>query len=299
MTGAAIPPPDRILLRGVRARGFHGVFDEERATGQEFVVDLDLEVSDLQRAAERDDLALTLDYGAVAVAVVEVIEGPPVDLIETLAVRIAQRCLAFPSVRSVTVTVHKPGAPIPVPFEDVAVQVTRSAMTRAVLGLGANLGDAREALRGAVSGLARAGQVEVLAVSGLWRTSPVGGPQQPDYLNAVVLVATALAPAELLDVARGLEAAADRVREVRWGPRTLDVDVLDVAGFRSDEPALTVPHPRAHQRAFVLAPWAQVDPGWVLQPAGLPARTVAQWRAEVADDPAQAVSLADGGPWWR
>jgi 7,8-dihydroneopterin aldolase/epimerase/oxygenase len=126
VTGTGAGQPDRVLLRGVRARGFHGVFDEERATGQEFVVDLDLEVGDLQGAAERDDLALTVDYGAVAMAVVEIIEGPAVDLIETLAVRIARRCLVFPPVLSATVTVHKPGAPIPVPFEDVAVQVTRS-----------------------------------------------------------------------------------------------------------------------------------------------------------------------------
>jgi 2-amino-4-hydroxy-6-hydroxymethyldihydropteridine diphosphokinase len=172
-------------------------------------------------------------------------------------------------------------------------------MTRAVLGLGANLGDAREALRRAVSGLVRAGQLEVLAVSGLWRTRAVGGPAQPEYLNAVVLARTGMSPPLLLGAAQALEAAAGRVREVRWGPRTLDVDVLDVEGFRSDEPSLTVPHPRAHERAFVLAPWAQVDPEWLLRPAGLPVRTVAQWRAALADDPAQAVSLEDGGPWWR
>jgi 2-amino-4-hydroxy-6-hydroxymethyldihydropteridine diphosphokinase len=172
-------------------------------------------------------------------------------------------------------------------------------MSRAVLGLGANLGNPRNALRAAVAGLAGAPGVVVVAVSGLWRTRPVGGPDQPDYLNAVVEVATSREPAQLLAVAHELEAAAQRVRELRWGPRTLDVDVLDVEGVRSADPALAIPHPRAHQRAFVLAPWAEVDPDWALAPAGLPARAVRAWLADLADDPQQAVRMEDGGDWWR
>lgn len=115
---------DRIDLRGVRARGFHGVFDHERAEGQEFVVDVVLGLPGMAQAA--DDLARTADYGAVAAAIVEVVEGPPVDLIETLAESIARRCLQFPAVAVVRVTVHKPQAPIPVPFDDVAVRITRA-----------------------------------------------------------------------------------------------------------------------------------------------------------------------------
>ena len=121
------PVPDRIVLRGVRAWGRHGVLAEERRAGQEFVVDVSLELADLPRAARTDDLRHTVDYAAVATAIVALIEGEPVDLIETLASRIAEACLAFDLVRAVTVTVHKPQAPIPVPFADVAVQLTRSA----------------------------------------------------------------------------------------------------------------------------------------------------------------------------
>ena len=117
---------DRIILTGVRARGFHGVFAEERAAGQEFVVDVVLGVADVARAASTDDLGHTVDYGEVALAIVALIEGPAVDLIETLAVRVAERCLEFPAVQVVTATVPKPSAPIPVPFTDVAVQVTRA-----------------------------------------------------------------------------------------------------------------------------------------------------------------------------
>jgi 2-amino-4-hydroxy-6-hydroxymethyldihydropteridine diphosphokinase len=172
-------------------------------------------------------------------------------------------------------------------------------MTRAALGLGANLGDPRAALRAAVAGLAAEPETDVLAVSGLWRTAPVGGPPQPDYWNAVVVVDTGLTADELLALAQRLEAAAERTREERWGPRTLDVDLLDVVGERRSDPWLALPHPRAHLRRFVLAPWAQLDPEWQLVPAAGPGRTVAQWSQRCADDPGQAVELVDAGTWWR
>ena len=115
---------DRIFIDGIRGFGHHGVFDSERRDGQEFVVDIELAV-DTWAAAQSDALAATVDYGAVAVAVHEVIVGEPVDLIETLAERIAQACLAFEGARAVVVTVHKPSAPIPVPFADVRVRIER------------------------------------------------------------------------------------------------------------------------------------------------------------------------------
>ena len=117
---------DRIVLTGVRAWGRHGVLAEERRAGQEFVVDVCLDVGSLADAASTDDLSRTVSYADVAIAIVEIVEGDPVDLIETLATRIADRCLAFGPVRSVTVTVHKPHAPIPATFADVAVRITRS-----------------------------------------------------------------------------------------------------------------------------------------------------------------------------
>ena len=169
-------------------------------------------------------------------------------------------------------------------------------MTRAALALGANQGDPRTTLHGAVTALSARPGVDVLAVSGLWQTVAVGGPEQPDYLNAVVLVQTSLNPRALLSLAHDLEEAAGRVRDVRWGPRTLDVDVLAFDEVRTDDPDLTLPHPRAHQRSFVLEPWAQVDPDFVLELTGGPARTVGQWAASITD---QQVTLLEGDPWWR
>jgi dihydroneopterin aldolase len=117
--------PDSITVRGIRGTGHHGVFDHERAEGQVFVVDVTLTL-DTDAAAQSDDLAHTVDYGLVASEVHALIEGEPVDLIETLAERIAQACLRWPSVDEVDVIVHKPQAPISVPFDDVEVRIRRS-----------------------------------------------------------------------------------------------------------------------------------------------------------------------------
>jgi 2-amino-4-hydroxy-6-hydroxymethyldihydropteridine diphosphokinase len=133
-------------------------------------------------------------------------------------------------------------------------------MTAVVLALGSNLGDRQDILQGAVDAIAGLPGTRVTAASPVYETVPVGGPAQPDYLNAVVLADVAGPARELLDRLHEIEAAFDRVRVVRWGPRTLDLDVIDFGGERSDNPELTLPHPRAHERAFVLAPWRDVDP---------------------------------------
>jgi len=127
------------------------------------------------------------------------------------------------------------------------------------LGLGSNLGDRLAFLQSAVDGLAAAG-CRIVAVSAVYETAPVGGPDQGAFLNAVVRVETDLDPRGVLALAQRIEADANRVRTVRWGPRTLDVDVLRCDDVVSDDPDLTLPHPRMAGRAFVLVPLADVDP---------------------------------------
>jgi 2-amino-4-hydroxy-6-hydroxymethyldihydropteridine diphosphokinase len=150
-------------------------------------------------------------------------------------------------------------------------------MSRAVLSLGANLGDRAGTLRAAFTALADDGLV---ARSALYETPPWGPVEQPPYLNAVALVRGPRDAAGWLARAHELEQAAGRTRDVRWGPRTLDVDVVAVTGddgapVVSDDPALTLPHPRAHERAFVLVPWAALDPGAELPGHGRVADLVA------------------------
>ena len=250
---------DFISVTGIRGFGHHGVLAHESELGQEFSVDVTLG-TDVGPAARSDDLADTVNYGEVAATVHALITSERYALIETLADRIAATLVEFAGVRDVTVAVHKPHAPMPVGVGDVVVQRFRRAPARVVLGLGANLGDRAQALQGAVNALGAHNAIDVAAVSPIFATAPVGGPEQPDYLNAVAIVRTTLSPHEMLRECHQIEAAAGRERVIRWGPRTLDLDLLEFDGRRMDDPELTLPHPRAAQRAFVLAPWAAVAP---------------------------------------
>ena len=169
-----------------------------------------------------------------------------------------------------------------------------------VLALGANLGDPVATLSAAVEQLAAAPGLELVAVSPLARTEPVGGPDQPAYLNAVVLARTTLGARQVLELAHAAERRAGRERLVRWGPRTLDVDVIQYGEGRGDggavlstDPDLTLPHPRAGERAFVLWPWAQADPGARLVVAEDRDLEVAALAAAAPD----RAGLRPGPPW--
>lgn len=172
-------------------------------------------------------------------------------------------------------------------------------MIRAVLSIGANLGDARAALRGVAEDFAD----ETVARSDVFATPPWGGVDQGDFLNAVLIVESDATPPELLRRGQALENAAGRVRDVRWGPRTLDVDVVQVLSLddghahptelTSDDPTLTLPHPHAHSRAFVLVPWLDADPRAVLRGAA-----VADLVAKLGASDVAAVRRDPGG-WGR
>lgn len=373
---------DRIRLLGVTATGYHGVFEHERREGQTFVADVVVHL-DTRRAAATDDLVHTLNYGVLAEQVVTVLAGEPADLVETVAERIAATVLGHPQVQCVDVAVHKPQAPITVPFGDVVVEVRRDRSwlpaaepvpvdaprwspvgeapavaqpepapalpdplaelpalpspvapapapdveatavlplpaigvplvtelpagpddvaddvvdaelvqdaldaapdgpVEVVLAIGSNLGAAQDTLRDAVADLAASPGIEVVDVSALARTAPVGGPDQPDFLNAVVIARTTLSPRDLLRATAEVERVHGRERTVHWGPRTLDVDIIVYGQVSAGTDDLELPHPRAHERAFVLQPWAQVRPDAVLP--GLGGGPVAQLAATAPD----------------
>lgn len=323
---------DEIRLMGIGGYGYHGVLATERQEGQPFHADVVLYL-DTSQAARGDELTHTADYASVAQAVVGVIEGEPVNLIETLAARIADVVLGF-GVDKVDVTVHKPQAPLGVAFSDVQVHISRSEVTGAsalpagpgiaqeaadadvapavgvavppappvappppvveepvvgqsslapelttppdqpvavVLGLGGNEGDVRHTLRGAIADLRNVEGLDITEVSPLARTVAVvaeGAPSQPDYLNAVVVAETTLSAHELLESVNRIEESHGRVREERWGQRTLDIDIITYGNVVAGDDHLTIPHPRAAQRAFVLLPWAHISPAAVIPGEG-------------------------------
>lgn len=152
---------------------------------------------------------------------------------------------------------------------------------RAALALGSNLGDRLDYLQAAVDAITESPEIFPVAVSSVYETEPVGGPtDQPLFLNAVLLVDTALPPRSLFERCKAAEDAFGRSRKVPKGPRTLDLDLLAVGGYTIDDPDLTVPHPQFAERAFVLVPWAEVDPDFEVPGYG----RVADLRDAVKDD---------------
>ena len=133
---------------------------------------------------------------------------------------------------------------------------------KAVISLGANVGDPKANLDLAVGLLREA--TDVISVSSYLQTKPLGGPEQPDYLNAVAIVESDLPAKDLLALLNGIETAMGRTREIHWGPRVIDLDLIQYGGLLVQDEKLTLPHPRAHERRFVLAPWFEIDPEAIL-----------------------------------
>ncbi|MFC0265064.1 2-amino-4-hydroxy-6-hydroxymethyldihydropteridine diphosphokinase [Alloscardovia macacae] len=289
---------DYITLTGVSALGTHGVLDFEHTDPQPFVVDATLYL-DLSDASRSDDLADTVSYAQIADRIVSVIQGEHCDLIERLAQRIADSILLLWRVQRTVVTVHKPKAPIEQDFGDVSVTIEREQpsgasygdekidtptkasqaaaeqteqteqvqdppeLHTAILALGGNVGDVSLAMREAIVSLDALPGNQITGISALYRTAPWGVPGAepvPDFYNAVVELSTPLSARELLEHIHTIEAEHGRTRDVHWDSRTLDIDIIDFNGTVSADPDLTLPHPRAWQRAFVLRPWLDVQP---------------------------------------
>ena len=293
---------DRIQLRGLRFLGAHGALPGEERQAQPFEVDLDI-YGDLSAAGRSDSLADTVDYGALCEASRAVVEGPHVALLERLAERLAEEVFRVggPLVLGVEVSIRKLRPPVPFDLASAGVRVYRevplgppggrdvpggpavhgpgrgwgprlgeepglrdpggpaiTAIT-AFVALGSNLGDRWALLRQAVAALP-----DVVAVSHVYETDPVGGPPgQGPFLNLVVQLRTRLSPSALLGVAHQVEEAAGRERAEHWGPRRLDVDILLYGDETVDTPELQVPHPRMWERGFVVVPLADLAPGLV------------------------------------
>ncbi len=298
---------DRISVEGIRVNGYHGVLDTERSTGQVFLADVVAHVS-TRAAAARDDLSKTVNYSDIADKAAAVLGGDPSFLIEAVAEHIALAVLEMEGVYCVDVRVHKPQAPLHVEFKDVTVAIRRDIRTGGLwadkrigssagmpddpldlvaqapvrdqfdqrpvrpvpvlLALGGNIGDVEPTLRAAVEDLGKITGVELVSPSALCASAPAGGPPQPDYLNAVVRIRTILSPRELLGACQGIEMVHGRERHEVNGPRTLDIDIVDFDGAEATSSDLTLPHPRARERAFVLVPWYHMEPGAALPGVG-------------------------------
>lgn len=251
-----------VEIKGVKASACHGVLESEKTNPQLFVFDIAIDC-DISGAAKSDDLNKTVDYARVCEIVTDYCKQNSFNLIERLAYGAAYKVItAFPSARAVTVTVHKPQAPIPLPFDDVSVTaaVERNAV---VLSLGSSEGDKRATLNFAIDRLSKTEGIEVKKVSSFIETAPYGGVAQNEFLNCAVLIDCLLTPGELLEVIHKIEAEGGRTRTVRWGDRTLDIDIVFFGNKIIEEEGLCVPHPDYLSRDFVITPLKEIIPDFV------------------------------------
>ncbi|MBQ9180076.1 MAG: 2-amino-4-hydroxy-6-hydroxymethyldihydropteridine diphosphokinase [Firmicutes bacterium] len=248
---------DYIKVKGVKVFAHHGVIPQERASGQEFIVDVTMGTR-TWKAAAADELEKTIDYGAVCEKIVAFMEGNQYKLIETCAERLADKLLReTDGLSEITVEIHKPNAPIEADFEDVSVCITRKKHV-VYIGLGSNMGDKGEFLYGAIDALGAHPDIEVKKISTLIETKPYGNEKQDDFLNGAIKVETMLSPMDLLDVCQKLEDEAGRERTEHWGPRTLDLDILCFDDEIIETERLVVPHPDMMNRDFVLRPMTEI-----------------------------------------
>jgi dihydroneopterin aldolase/2-amino-4-hydroxy-6-hydroxymethyldihydropteridine diphosphokinase len=325
---------DTVVIEGIQATAKHGLLPEEKEKAQTFVVDVVVHL-DTRGAAQSDEIAKTLDYGAAAKEVVARLTGESADLIETVAERIARGVLELGAALAVDVVIHKPQVDLGVPFADVHVQIRRelkggdiwsdkrigssagladdplspeaippprdvlderpSKPVAAVLAIGGNIGEAEITLARAVEDLSRIEGIAIVGVSPLVSTKPVGGPPQPDFLNAVLKIDTTLSARSLLHICQGIEMIHGRERSVQDGPRTLDIDLILYGDVVASSLDLVLPHPRSYERAFVLTPWAGLDPEAKLPASGkLAGGKVADLAAAASD--ANTLSVVKN-PW--
>ena len=250
---------DKIYIKNLEIFAKHGVYQEERALGQKFVISAELFL-DLRNAGKSDDLEESLDYGKVCHIIKNYVEKNTFQLIEAVAERLAEKLLVEnPVLKKVKLEVKKPWAPVVMHLETVSVEIERGRHT-AYIALGSNMGDREGYLRFAVRELENAYGHRIARISDFINTAPYGYVEQNDFLNGCLMLETLLRPHELLELLQEIENKAGRVRGEHWGPRTLDLDIIFYDDIVISGDTLRIPHAEMHKREFVLAPLDEIAP---------------------------------------
>ncbi len=268
---------DKIQIKNLEVFANHGVFPEETRLGQKFLISLVMYL-DTRRAGKADDLEKSVNYGEVSSFMTAYMKEHPCKLIEAAAESLAEELLLrYSLLEGITLEVKKPWAPVGLPLETVSVEITRF-WHKAYIGLGSNMGDKKGYLDQAVKALDETRGCRVEKVSSYLVTEPYGGVEQDDFLNACMILKTFLPPQELLERLHEIEQAAHRERVIRWGPRTLDLDILLYDDEILETEDLVIPHVEMHLREFVLKPLSEIAPN---KRHPIYQKTIAQLAAEV------------------
>lgn len=250
---------DEIRIDNLKVFANHGVYKEEQENGQDFFINAVL-YTDTRKAGVTDDLEESTNYGEVCHFINRFVSENVYKLIETVAENLAREILKrFPLVKALDLEVRKPEAPIGLPFESVSVKIYR-AWHQVYVAFGSNMGDKEAHIERGLTLLNSYDGVIVEKASDIIHTAPYGGVEQEEFLNGVASVKTYLSPWELLDVLHEVEASENRERIIRWGPRTLDLDIIFFDNLVMDEEELCIPHIDMQNREFVLQPMMELAP---------------------------------------
>ena len=252
---------DEIRIENLEVYAYHGVFPEENEKGQLFLVNAIL-YTQTQSAGRADELSLSTNYGEVCHLITRWMTVHTYQLIEAVAENVARQVLfTFPLVHKIDLEIRKPQAPIGLPFGCVSVKIQRG-WHHAYLAVGSNMGEREGYIQQGIEALKAEPEIELKGISKLLITKPYGGVEQEDFLNGALEIRTLLSPQELLGKLQQIEVAADRKREVRWGPRTLDLDIIFYDELVYSSKDLIIPHIDMENRFFVLKPLSELAPNY-------------------------------------
>lgn len=250
---------DEIRIEDLEVFANHGVFPEENVLGQKFLVSAVL-YTDTRRAGRTDDLTASIHYGEVCAFIDRYLREHTFKLLERAAESLAEELLLnTQNLRKVRIEIKKPWAPVGLPLKTVSVSIERE-WHDVIIALGSNMGDREGYLNGAVEKLNAVRGCRVKKVSDFIETPPYGVTDQADFLNGCLEMETLMYPHELLDELHRIEKEAGRERIVRWGPRTLDLDIIFYDDLILQDDDLCIPHVEMHKREFVLKPLCGIAP---------------------------------------
>lgn len=249
---------DKIYIKDFEVYAFHGVNKEEKNMGQRFLISVELSL-DLREAGLNDDLSKTVNYANLCYDIEKEFTRIKYDLIEAAGEALAKYILLnYKIVSSVKILLKKPWAPIGKPIDYAAIEIERS-WHKVFIALGTNMGDKEQNIKEALERLEN-DACKIIKLSNIYCTKPVGYTDQEDFLNCCAKLKTLLTPEELIKFMLNIEKELKRERTIKWGPRTIDLDVLLYDNVISSSEEIIIPHPRMHERLFVLKPLREIAP---------------------------------------
>ncbi len=253
---------DKLYLKDVEIFANHGVFQEEKNLGQKFILSLELDV-DLREAAVTGDLNKSVHYGELCHNIEREFQKESYDLIETAAEKIAEYILYnYNLVNGVKILLKKPWAPIGRHLDTAAIEIYRK-WHKCYIALGSNIGDKEYNIKTAIEKLKEFKEIKVKKISNIIETEPWGYENQDSFKNAAIEIETFLNPKELMSILLDIEKDMKRERVIRWGPRTIDLDIIFFDDYITSDDYITIPHPRMEEREFVLGPLNEIAPNFI------------------------------------